>query len=51
MGWYRLKKRVKGQVCPELYQEKKKELELFVKAESEGKIDLYYIMVMKVDLV
>jgi len=42
MGWYRLKKRVKGQVCPELYQEKKKELELFVKAESEGKIDLYY---------
>lgn len=23
MGWYRLKRRVKGQVCPELYQEKK----------------------------
>jgi transposase len=42
MGWYRLKKRVKGQVCPELYQEKKRELELLKKAEREGKIDLYY---------
>ena len=42
MGWYRLKKRVRGQVCPELYQEKKRELELLKKAESEGKIDLYF---------
>ena len=42
MGWYRLKKRVKGQVSPELYQEKKRELEELKRGENEGKIDLYY---------
>lgn len=42
MGWYRLKKRVKGEVCPELYDQKKKELEQLKIAENEGKIDIYY---------
>lgn len=42
MGWYRLKKRVKGEPDPEIYQQKKAELRELEKQEKEGKIDLYY---------
>ncbi|BAQ64479.1 IS630 family transposase [Geminocystis sp. NIES-3709] len=42
MGWYRFKKKVKGEVCPELYLQKKRQLEQLKRAENEGKIDIYY---------
>ena len=43
MGWYRLKRRVKGNPEPEDYQQKKEELEKLQKLEKEGKIDIFYL--------
>ena len=43
MGWYRIKRRVKGKPEPELYKQKKEELRQLEKQEREGKIDLYYV--------
>lgn len=42
MGWYRIRKRVKGETDPELYQQKKAELRELESLEKQGKIDLYY---------
>jgi transposase len=42
MGWYRLRKRVRGKPEPKLYEQKKEELKELEKQEREGKIDLYY---------
>ena len=43
MGWYRIKRRVKGNPEPEVYQEKKKELEKLKELEKEGKIEIFYL--------
>ncbi len=43
MGWYRIKRKVKGNPEPEDYQEKKKELEKLKQLEKEGKIDIFYL--------
>ncbi len=43
MGWYRIKKRVKGKPDAELYEKKKEELKELDNLEKEGKIDLYYV--------
>lgn len=43
MGWYRIKRRVKGNPEPEVYQEKKKELGKLKELEKEGKIEIFYL--------
>jgi hypothetical protein len=42
MSWHRIRRRVKGQPDPELYEQKKRELKELEKQEKEGKIDLYF---------
>ena len=43
MGWYRIKRRVKGNPHPEDYQDKKKELEKLKELEKEGEIEIFYV--------
>lgn len=40
--WKRIRKRVKGQPAPEIYQERKQSLELLIEEDKEGIIDLRY---------
>lgn len=41
-GWHRLRRRPKGQPDPELYGQKKQELEVLKHQEDHGEIDLFY---------
>lgn len=42
MGWYRIKRKVKGSPEEKEYNQKKKELEKLQEREKKGEIDLYY---------
>jgi transposase len=43
MGWYRVKRRVKGYPDEEEYKEKKKEIKKLQEKEKRGEIDIYYV--------
>ncbi len=42
MGWYRIRRRVKGEPDQAEYQEKKKEIKKLEEREKRGEIDIYY---------
>jgi transposase len=43
MSWHRMRRALGGEPLPQVYQEKKTQLEEFKKLDEQGKIDLYYL--------
>ena len=43
MSWHRMRRAVGGEPLPQVYQEKKTQLEEFKKLDEQGEIDLYYL--------
>lgn len=43
MSWHRMRRAVGGEPLPQVYQEKKAQLEEFKKLDEQGEIDLYYL--------
>ncbi len=43
MGWYRIRRKVKGKPDSKIYELKKKELKELNNREKKGEIDLYYV--------
>ena len=43
MSWYRMRRAVGGEPLPQVYQEKKAQLEELKKLDEQGEIDLYYL--------
>lgn len=41
-SWHRIRRRVKGEPAPEVYQQRKAALEMLLEEEQQGIIDLYY---------